>query len=216
VNRWDTPAVRRILGDGGSARLRHQLAEARWAAQLVVLPPPVARFQLRARLLAWRGEDYLSLLSATRPPDLRTLLALARGRDRVVELGTATGWTAISLAVAAGGRRVITYDITPRPEPERYLGLVDAAVRARVERVIAPGSDGPRDPAPVDMLYIDSSHEREETIAEVTAWQPVLAPGAPIVFDDYGHPDYPGVAEAVSELGLTGELRGTLFVHRAA
>jgi hypothetical protein len=42
----------------------------------------------------------------------------------------------------------------------------------------------------------------------------VLAPGAPIVFDDYGHPDYPGVAEAVAELGLTGELRGTLFVHR--
>jgi hypothetical protein len=208
--------MRRILGEAGSIRLRHQLAEARWAAQLVVLPPPVARFQLRARRVAWRGQDYLSLMSSTRPPDLRTLLALARGRERVVELGTATAWTAISLALGASQRHVITYDITPRPEPDRYLGLVGASVRARVERVIAPGSDGPRDAAPVDMLYIDSSHEREQTIAEVTAWQPVLRPGAPIVFDDYGHPDYPGVAEAVAELGLRGELRGTLFVHRGA
>ncbi len=205
--------MRRILGEAGSARLRHQLAEARWAAQLVVLPPRVAGFQLRARRVAWRSQDYLSLMSSTRPRDLRTLLALARGRDRVVELGTATGWTAISLALAASGRRVITYDIAARPEPERYLGLVGSSVRRRVERVIAPGSEGPRDAAPVDMLYIDSSHEREQTIAEVTAWRPVLAPGAPIAFDDYGHPDYPGVAEAVAELGLTGRLYGTLFVH---
>ena len=37
-----------------------------------------------------------------------------------------------------------------------------------------------------------------------------------IVFDDYTHPDFPGVREAVTELGLQGEQRGTLFVHPVA
>lgn len=205
----------RIIGDAGADRLRHRVAEVRWAVPLARLPPRVASFQLRARRLAWRSQDYMSLMSATRPGDLRTLLTVAAGCERIVELGTATGWTAISLALASPQRRVITYDITHRPEPERYLGLVPASVRDRVEIVIAPGADGPRDDRPLDMLYIDSSHEREQTVAEVLAWRPVLRPGAPVVFDDYGHPDFPGVAEAIAELGLGGRTHGTLFVHRA-
>lgn len=214
MNPWDTAIVRRILGEPRIARWRHRIGEARWAAQLVGLPPRVVRFQLNARRLAWATEDYLSLMSTTRPADLRTLLRVARGRRRVVELGTAAGWTAISLAVAARDRRVITYDVVERAEPLRYLGLVDQSVRARVELVVAPGSDGPAGDAPVDMLYIDSSHEREQTVAEVLAWRRVLAPSALVVFDDYRHPDYPGVAAAIVELGLSGEQRGTLFVHR--
>lgn len=211
---WDLEPVRRILGEARRAWLRRQLAEARWAVHVVALPPSVALFQLRARRLAWQTDDYLSLTSATRPKTLRTLLKLARGSQQVVELGTATGWTAISFALASRGRRVITYDVVQRPEPPRYLELVDPSVRARVELVVAPGSHGPRDRTPVGMLYIDSSHDREQTIAEVLAWRPVLCPGAPVVFDDYRHPHYPGVAEAIAELDLTGEQRGVLFVHR--
>ena len=37
--------------------------------------------------------------------------------------------------------------------------------------------------------------------------------GARIVFDDYDHPDYPGIREAIEALGLTGHARGTVFVH---
>ena len=48
------------------------------------------------------------------------------------------------------------------------------------------------------------------------AWQGALAPGALIVFDDYTHPDYPGVREAVAELGLRGEIAGTLHVVTVA
>jgi predicted O-methyltransferase YrrM len=220
MNVWDAAPVRRVLGDAGRERLRHRASELRWAAGLGVLPPRVAWFQFRARRLAWRRQDYLSLMSATRADDLRILLKLAGDGTRVVELGTATGWTAISLALGSSHRQVITYDVVRRPEPLRYLGLVDAAVRERVQLVTAPGSEGPGSPGagrgqPVDMLYIDSSHEREETIAEVLAWRPALRPGAPIVFDDYRHPDFPGVSQAISELGLDGEQRGSLFVHRA-
>jgi hypothetical protein len=194
-------------------RLRRAAVELRWLASLLVLPPRVAWFQLRARRLARHTGDVFSLTSATRPPDLRTLLSLARGRRRVVELGTATGWTAISLALANPDRCVLSCDVVERAEPQRYLALVDRSVRERIKLAIAPGSEGPLSSAPVDLLYIDSSHDRRQTIAEVLAWRPALSRGGVIVFDDYTHPDFPGVREAVGELGLAGHRRGTLFVH---
>lgn len=192
--------------------LRHPGVELRWYAELRALPPRVAWFQARARVVAHRTGDRFSLTSVTRPRDLRTLLSVADGRDHVVELGTATGWTAISLALARAVRRVTTFDIVQRPEPARYLRLASTGVRERIELVTAAGADGPRDERPVDLLYIDSSHDRQETVDEVRAWRPALAPGAAIVFDDYGHPDYPGVREAIAELGLDGRAAGTLFV----
>src|ERR1700727_2294177 len=192
--------------------LRHPRGELRWHADLRALPLRVALFQARARMLAHRQGDRFSLTSVTRPGDLRTLLSLAAEAAHVVELGTATGWTAISLALSDPARRVTSFDPVSRPEPARYLQLVGPEVRSRIELVTAPGSDGPRDDRPVDLLYIDSSHERQPTIDEVHAWRPVLAPGATIVFVDYGHPDYPGVCAAVDELGLDGRLVGTLFV----
>jgi len=195
--------------------LRHPRVELRWYAELLVLPPRVARFQARARALAHRDGDRFSLTSTTRPRDLRTLLSVADGRTSVVELGTATGWTAISLALADARRRVTSFDIVQRPEPARYLRLTSAEVRARITLVTAAGAEGPRDDRPVDLLYIDSSHERQPTIDEVRAWRPVLAPDAAIVFDDFDHPDYPGVREAVQELGLRGRPVGTLFVATA-
>jgi predicted O-methyltransferase YrrM len=170
-------------------------------------------FHWRARRLAWRTGDQFSLVSATRPADTRVLLELARGCTRVVELGTATAWTAITLALDDPDRRVLSFDVLRRA-PERYLQLVGPDVRRRIELMLAPGSTGPRDRQPVDLLYIDSSHEREQTIAEVRTWQPHLRPGALVLFDDYTNPDYPGVREAVDELGLEGERRATLFVHR--
>jgi predicted O-methyltransferase YrrM len=178
------------------------------------LPPRVVWFQWRARQLAWRTDDLFSLMSATRPENLRVLLRSARGCQRVVELGTATAWTAITLALDDSRRRVVSYDPFDRPEPQRYLALVDPDVRSRIELVIAPGRSGPRDSEPVDLLYIDSMHDREETIAEVRAWQPYLLPGAPIVFDDYLHSEFPGVRDAIEQLGLDGEQHSKLYVHR--
>jgi len=196
------------------ARLRRDVAELRWIARTCRLPPRVARFHWRARRLAWQCGDGFSLSSVTRPADLRVLLGVARGARRVVELGTATGWTAISLALTDPAREVVSYDVLSREEPQRYLRLVDPSVRHRIELVIAAGATGPRDRRPVDLLYIDSSHQREETIAEVLAWRTSLRPGAAIVFDDFRHPHFPGVREAIAELSLEGEQHGTLFIHR--
>lgn len=192
-------------------RLRRDL-EFLW--QLRSLPRAVARFQWRARRLAASAGDEFGPVSATRPRKLATLLELAAGRRRVVELGTAAGWTAISLLLADPERELVSYDIFQRPEPARYLSLVDPGVRRRLRLVHADAGHGPQGGGRVELLYIDSSHDREETMREVRAWERALHDEAVIVFDDYDHPQYPGVREAVRELGLAGEERDGLFVHR--
>jgi predicted O-methyltransferase YrrM len=187
--------------------------EVRYLLRLRVLPLRVAVFQWRARRQARRSGDRFSLVSATRPDDLATLLELARQRRRVVELGTGTGWTAIALALDDAQREVITYDPIERPERERYMALTGARVRERITFVNEPGSSGPRDDRRIDLLYIDSAHGRQGTIEELRAWRSALRPGALVVLDDFGHPEFPGVREAVCELELSGTRRGTLFVH---
>jgi predicted O-methyltransferase YrrM len=192
-------------------RLRREL---RFLLALRVLPPRVALFQWRARRLAARIGDEFSLVSATRPPKLAVLVSLAGSRGRVVELGTATGWTAISLVLADRRRTVTSYDPVQRAERDRYLQLIGSEARDRLEFVAARGAEGPQRDGPVDVLYIDSSHSQDETVRELQVWRPVLVNGALVVFDDFAHPQFPGVRDAVLELKLEGEQREGLFVHR--
>ena len=195
-------------------RLRRLTKPVRFGRRLLRLPPRVAWFYIRARFKAWRIADDAPQ-GALRPDDLAVLLALAEGRREVVELGISKAWTAMSLALAQDDRRVVTYDPAVQHVRERYVGLVSRSVRERVRFVDQPGERGPQsDPTVVDFLFIDSSHEREATVREYAAWQPVLAADAVVVFDDYGHPDFPGVEQAVQDLGLHGQRTGFLFIHR--
>ena len=176
------------------------------------LPWPVALFVIRARSLARRQGDRFSLDSALRPAKLEVLLAAAEGKTTVVELGTGTAWATAALAIADPQRVIESWDPIVRPQREAYLALAGNSVRERISLVEGFGAEGPREAAGVELLFVDSSHEREPTIAEVRAWRPALAPGALIVFDDYGHHLYPGVAEAVAELGAEGEEVASLFL----
>jgi predicted O-methyltransferase YrrM len=190
-------------------KLRDLLGEWRW------LPLSVVWFRARAHREALRADDKFTLLSVTRADELGRLIKLAHGRRYVVELGTATAWTAIALALADPQRRVVTYDPTVWEGRDRYLALAGSA-RQRIALVQQPGASGPPpDSPPVELLFIDSSHEREDTLAEFAAWREALAPGAIVAFHDYGEPAYPGVAEAVVALGLEGELFGHLFIWRS-
>lgn len=207
-------AVQGAVTQGLRRVARHTLDDLDYVRQLQVLPRRVATVQMRCRLRARRIGDAFSLASATRPADMARLLELAVGRKLVVELGTGTAWTTIALALADPTLEIVSFDPIARIEREAYLALVSEATRARIELVDRPGSTGPRSSRPVDLLYIDSSHQREETMAEVNAWRPTLAKDAVVVFDDYDHPCYPGVAGAIEKLGLEGERVGSLFVHR--
>jgi len=189
---------------------------ARVGLSIRVLPVRVGWFWLRARRHARSSGDRFSLASAARPSELAQLLALAHRRSAVVELGTGTAWTAAALVLHNSKREVITYDPCVRAEREAYLDLAGRSRRNRIELRDVPDSCGPRarDP-PVQLPFIDSSHDRESVVRAFGAWRDALAPGAIVVFHDYGHPDYPGVREAVLELGLSGRNSEGLFVWRA-
>lgn len=192
-----------------------ELARRGWGARhLRGLPPRVARFYFRASRQALRTGDEHALRAASGPESIRNLLKVAAGRRNVVEIGTAAGWGAIALALADADRRVTTFDPTSWPTRERYVRLVPAAARRRIEFVEALGSDGAEMfSGTADLVFIDGSHDRDATIAHMLAWRPLLAPGGVVVFHDYGNEGWPGVAEAVEELGLTGETPGgSLFV----
>ena len=203
-----------VTGVGGRARMLRR--ELRSLSALRVLPPRVARFQWQARRLASQLDERFGPTSATRPAKLATLLSLAENRRYVVELGTASGWTAISLLIADPHREVVSYDPFERREPHLYLDLVATSVRDRLTLVLADGDTGPQGDRPVDLLYIDTTHERADTIREFQAWRPVLHEGAVVIFDDFTHSDFPGVKEAVQQLGLSGEEQDGLFVHRVS
>jgi predicted O-methyltransferase YrrM len=178
------------------------------------LPPGVRSFWLKATLVALRRRDRWSLVSSARPSDLGRLLELARGRQAVFELGTGSGWTAISLALADSSRRVVSYDPHDLGRPDRYLGLVGETVRDRIELRPLPGESGPASGERVDLLFLDSSHQREETLSSFQAWRDAVVPGGIVAFHDCDHPAYPGVREAIEQLDLDGELHDGLFVWR--
>ena len=177
------------------------------------LPARAALFQARAMLRAARLKDDWALQSSTRPADVAELLRLAEGRRLVVELGTATGWTAGCLLLADRKRRLMSFDPVVREHREAYLALLPRSARERLELVPGPGHEARG--VHVELLFVDSSHDRDATVAEFRAWEPRLAPGALVVLHDYGNPAYPGVAEAVEELGLSGREHAGLWLWEA-
>jgi predicted O-methyltransferase YrrM len=186
--------------------------------RLVGLPPRVALFQARAVVHAARSGDVFALQAAAQPSDVRALLALARGRRTVVELGTATGWTTASFALADPARTITSYDPVVQPGRAVYAELAGADAAARMRFVQQTGEAGAAswDGAPVDVLFIDSTHTRADTVAEFSAWRPSLAAGAVVVFHDYDNPAFPGVAEAVAQLGLPGRAVGGSYAATPA
>jgi predicted O-methyltransferase YrrM len=181
------------------------------------LPPAVAWFLCRALCVAIAGGDTFSLRSAAAPRQLAVLLRMARGRRRVVELGTATGWTAAAFALADPTRVVVSCDPNIQPGRDRYLRLLRSSTRARIELVHAAGVEAAvKGVDEVDLLFIDSSHERQATIDEWHAWRPRLAADGIVVFHDCDHPEFPGITRAIEELGLSGQRQAGMFVWRAS
>jgi spermidine synthase len=199
-----------------TARVRLSLV-LRLARATPALTPAVAWFLLRALCVSLITRDTFSLRSAAAPHQLAVLLDLAHGRRRVVELGTATGWTAAAFALADPARVVVSCDPNVQPGRHRYLRLLRSTTRARIDLVHATGVDAAAlDAHEVDLLFIDSSHQRQATIDEWRAWRPRLAPDAVVVFHDCDHPEFPGIAQAIEELGLSGSRQAGMFVWRAS
>jgi predicted O-methyltransferase YrrM len=207
--------IHRILGPFERSSSLHR--GLRQGVYLVRLPPRVRRFYVHAVLIALRRGDRRSLVGSTRPRELGALLRAAHGRRQVVEVGTGTAWTAISLVLSDRDRRVTTYDVRDYDERHWYLDLLAPADRSRLDLVLGsgPGADTGETELRPDLVFIDSSHEREETKAAFLTWARRVVPGAVVAFHDYGDPAWPGVRQAVDELRLTGRACGFLFLHAA-
>ncbi len=204
-----------MVGREAAAFARGVGARGRHGRHFAELPWPVTAFYLRAwRRRAELGDDF-SLAGATKPRELAPLLRAAGDAELAVEVGTGTGWTSIALASAHPRRRVITFDVVDRPHRSAYLTLVDPSVAARIRFVQGPGEHVPDDVRDVGLLFIDGAHDRGSTLAAFAAWRPRLAPGAAVAFHDFDDPAWPGVTEAIRELGLSGRARHHLFVWRA-
>jgi predicted O-methyltransferase YrrM len=80
------------------------------------------------------------------------------------------------------------------------------------EWVISPDQTGHGN-RPVGLLFVDADHSKEGARRDIEAWAPHLVPGATIAVDDYHHPDWPGVAEAVDELVAEGFLEPIEVFH---
>lgn len=93
------------------------------------------------------------------------------------------------------------------------ISLVNAfSHEVAAEWVISPDLIG-RGNRPVGLLFVDGDHTKEGARLDIEAWAPHLAPGATIAVDDYHHPDWPGVAEAVDELVDEGVLEPVTIYH---
>ena len=164
--------------------------------------------------MAVREADDFTLVAMTRSDDLATVLRLARGKKRVVEIGTGGGTTTIALALDDRDRFVWSYDVKPpRPTRDRYLGLAPRDVARRISFLQESGAEPSDPPSSVDFVFIDGSHQREDTVATFRAWRRQLAPGGTIAFHDFGR-NWPGVSEAIDDLGLKGEVEGLVFSWR--
>ena len=94
----------------------------------------------------------------------------------VIELGTRTGVSTIAWLYALEGRgRLTSVDIDPRPEIGEYdhWTFIQGDDLQVVDRL---------DPA--EIVFIDTSHLYDHTVAELDAYLPLVKPGGRIVLHD--------------------------------
>ena len=152
-----------------------------WIDAVGKAPPPVV-LEMEA-VAAREGIPILDRASG------RVLAALAVGRERIVEVGTAIGFSTLWLATGQGGSgHIVTID-PDRARTERAQGYWRAAGIAadRIEVVNAPALDAlaAGDPAldgPFDLAFIDAL--KPEYPAYAAALRPRLRPGAMLVADN--------------------------------
>lgn len=119
----------------------------------------------------------------------RMLTAVVRfmAARSVIEIGTAYGLGTLTLAMAAGpDARIVSAE---RSEPQLGLArrLLVEAPTVTVVQAIAADSTAEVTGAlgrPADLFFHDGAHSREAYIEDFAAYEPHLAPGALVVFDD--------------------------------
>ena len=169
---------------------------------------------------------FFKRVQAATPEDIMMALAdfatQVPGDQEIVEIGVFHGRTALQLAWGARqgqGAHVTAIDLwdlqgntygppftdsgTRRWAAHHVQSLgysKDITLVQGFSHEVAAGWDG----KPVGLIFIDGDHSKEGARLDIESWAPLLAPGARIAVDDYDHPDWPGVREALEELIAEG------------
>lgn len=184
-----------------------------------------------------RPPRYFKQVRAATPDDVMMALAdfaaQVPGDQEIVEIGVFHGRTALQLAWGArqGQRAHVTaIDLWDMPgntygppfteestrrwahHHVRNLGYSrDITLVQGFSHDVAARYEG----LPVGLLFVDGDHSKQGARRDIESWAPHLAPGARIAVDDYGHPDWPGVKQAVDELVAEGVLEPIELFHSA-
>ena len=143
----------------------------------------------------------------------------------VVEVGSWKGRSTIALATGIGARpgKGVVIAVDPHQGSAahkayeegdtfaefesnlRRAGVADLVTSVRATSTAARERVADRS---VDLLFVDGSHELEDVLADIDAWEPALRPGATVAFHD--SISFPGVAGALRARAL---VRGSAFRH---
>jgi predicted O-methyltransferase YrrM len=136
----------------------------------------------------------------------------------VVEIGSFRGRSTIAaasalLARANGGT---LYAIDPQDDAgfrQLRSNLNGAGVGSVVRFIRATSGEARKQfgSEPIDLVFIDGSHEYEDVRSDLGSWLPLVRPGGIVALND---PFWLGVARAIRErLALGGSLRSPRFEH---
>lgn len=197
----------------------------------------------RPEVTRYPWPHHFKAITGATPPDIELTLADLAAQvpadQEIVELGVYQARTAIIMAWGAAqgnGAHVTavdawdlpgnTYDppfTLPETRQRAFYNVESVGYGERVHLAQhfaseigahwIEGAWGPGGGRKVGLLFVDDDHSYADAKAAIEAWAPHLADGAVIAVDDYGHPDWPGVAQAVDELVDSGFLAPIQLFH---
>jgi caffeoyl-CoA O-methyltransferase len=111
------------------------------------------------------------------------LLVRLSGARMVVELGTFTGWSSISMAAGLPGGRIVTCDVDPEAQEIARRYAEEAGVADRIDYRLGPGLETLETlDGPFDLVFIDADKPNYKNYYEAVL--PKLADDGLIVVDN--------------------------------
>lgn len=132
------------------------------------------------------------------------LIAQRKPANVFVELGTCGGGCSRTVAMMSPKTKVISIDVTKHENVKQMESIPNFTflLGDSVELASKVGAENK-----VDLLFIDTVHTYERTMAEFKAWKPYMTPGGIMCFDDLHRPgmrklwdDLPGTKTGFDDL----------------
>lgn len=154
---------------------------------------------------------------------LEELAAKVPATQAIVEIGSYKGQSTCHLAAGAIlGAKAHVYAVDPWDLPGNVngrFGFAEPETKVAFLEQIKPWEEfitpihafsvdaartwrGP----PISLLFIDGDHSRSAVTEDFYAWKPHLAPGATVVFDDWGTKRNPGVRQSVNSMSVVNHI----------